>query len=96
MRDKNSLGVPLGGGQLGDKELMDWKDMQLVTHTDNSDSLAEDAKRLTRLRIMAQCNGYCMLECDREQQVARMMEMIHTRLPSPLRSQKHILGPGDL
>lgn len=75
---------------------MDWKDMQLVTHTDNSDSVAEDAKRLKRLRIVAQCNGYCMLECDWEQQVARMMEMIHTRLPSPLRSQKHILGPGDL
>lgn len=27
MRDKSQFGVFLGGGQLGDKELMGWKDM---------------------------------------------------------------------
>lgn len=58
--------------------------MQLVTQTDNSDELTKDAKRLQRLRIMAQCNGYCMLQCD-------LNEMIQAGIQSPLKSQKYIL-----
>lgn len=45
---------------------------------------------------MAQCNGYCMLECDRESQATRMNERDDpSRVQSPLKSLRHSRGLGD-